>query len=224
MPSNRKIVFASGEYYHVFNRGVEKRPTFTAKYEFLRAIDSINFYRFGNLTIRYSKYLTLEQDKKAKFIRNLYMDNAKQVEILAFCLMENHFHFLLKQVEDNGVIKFLAKFQNSYTKYFNTKHKRIGPLFQGVFKAVHVEDDEQLLHLSRYIHLNPVMGFNVKLEELGNYQWSSYPEYLGTIKTKMINPNEVLKFFKNSTEYERFVFDQLEGTKPKDSIEHLLIE
>ena len=178
MPSNRKVVFANGEYYHIFNRGVEKRPTFTTKYEFLRAVDSINFYRFGNLPIRYSKYLSLDKNKKAEFLKNLN-DKELQVEIVAYCLMGNHFHLLLKQLKENGIVKFMAKFTNSYTKYFNTKHERVGPLFQGVFKAVHIESDEQLLHLSRYVHLNPVTNFKIKADELGSYQWSSYPQYLG---------------------------------------------
>ena len=93
--------------------------------------------------------------------------------------MGNHFHFLIKQASDNGISKFMANFTNSYTKYFNTKHQRVGPLFQGVFKAVHVDSDEQLIHLSRYIHLNPVMGFVIKAEELKDYKWFSYPNYIG---------------------------------------------
>lgn len=223
MPSNRKIVFANGEYYHVFNRGVEKRPTFTAKYEFLRAVDSINFYRFGNLPIRYSKYLVLDRDKKEQFLKGL-VNSQLQVEIIAYCLMGNHFHILLKQLQYNGVVKFMAKFTNSYTKYFNAKHKRVGPLFQGIFKAVHVESDEQLLHLSRYIHLNPVTSFIVTIDELTNYRWSSYPEYLNIVNTGMINKSEILNFFKNSAEYEKFVFDQGKYLKQMEIVEHLTID
>lgn len=223
MPSNRKVVFANGEYYHVFNRGVEKRPTFTSKYEFLRAIDSINFYRFGGLKIRYSKYLNLNTDKKAEFLKNLDNDQL-QVEIIAFCLMGNHFHFLLKQLKDNGIIKFMAKFTNSYTKYFNIKHNRIGPLFQGVFKAVHVDSDEQLLHLSRYIHLNPVTGYIVQTDDLTNYVWSSYPEYLGIINRELTSPSDILNFFKNKELYKAFVLDQADYAKELKMIEHLTID
>lgn len=111
MPSNRKIVFANGQYYHVFNRGVEKRPTFTTRYEFLRAADSIRFYRFGNLPIRYSKYLSLDNKKRADFFKG-FDETKLQVEIIAYCLMGNHFHFLLKQLKDNGIVKFMAKFSN----------------------------------------------------------------------------------------------------------------
>lgn len=223
MPSNRKIVFANGEYYHIFNRGVEKRPIFTNKYEFSRALDSINFYRFGDLPIRYSKYLNLDKNKKSEFLKSL-QKNMPQIEIVAFCLMGNHFHFLIKQLYDNGVVKFMAKFQNSYTKYFNTKNRRVGPLLQGVFKSVHVADDEQLVHLSRYIHLNSVFGFNIKAEYLKSYIWSSYPEYLGIRDTHMINPEVVLSFFKNPKEYEKFVLDHIDYAKKIKNIEHLLID
>lgn len=223
MPTNRKVVFANGEYYHVFNRGVEKRPTFITKYEFLRAQDSLYFYRFGDLHIRYSKYLALSKEKKAEFLKGLNDDDL-QVAIVAYCLMGNHFHLLLKQLKENGIVKFMAKFTNSYTKYFNTKHERVGPLFQGVFKAVHVSYDEQLLHLSRYIHLNPILGFIVEIKELASYQWSSYLEYLGLVNTNMTNKNEILKFFKNPANYEKFVLDQADYMMKNKMIDHLRID
>lgn len=224
MPSNRKVVFANGEYYHVFNRGVEKRPTFTNKYEFLRAKDTLSFYRFAELPIRYSKYLNLNKKAKEEFM-NGFGENNLQIEILAFCFMGNHFHFLLKQEKDNGIVKFMAKFQNSYTKYFNTKHQRVGPLFQGVFKAVHVGNDEQLLHVSRYIHLNPVNGFMVSSGSLADYLWSSYPEYLGLIDRSIVNTNQVLNFFnKDRKEYQKFVMDEADFKMKLNNIEHLLID
>lgn len=194
-----------------------------SKHEFLRAVDSINFYRHGNLRIKYSKYLNLDKVKKSEFLKSLNKDDL-QVEIIAFCLMENHFHFLLKQLKDNGIVKFMAKFTNSYTKYFNTKHKRVGPLFQGIFKAVYVENDEQFLHLSRYIHLNPVTGFVIESSRLKDYQWSSYPDYMGLSESGMVNTSEILGFFKSSTDYEQFVLDQEEYAKKLKLIEHLTIE
>lgn len=223
MSSNRKVVFANGEYYHVFNRGVEKRFTFKTKYEFLRAVDSINYYRFGDLPIRYSKFLALDKDKRVELLKQLN-ESQLQVEIIAYCLMGNHFHLLVKQIKETGIVKFMAKFTNSYTKYFNTKYNRVGPLFQGVFKAVHVENNEQLLHLSRYLHLNPVKSFLIKAEELEHYQWSSYPEYIGLSGTSMANPKEVLSFFKNVDEYKKFVFDQVNELKYQEAIEHLVID
>lgn len=223
MPTNRKVVFANDEFYHVFNRGVEKRPTFTSRYEFLRAVDSANFYRFGDLSVRYSKYLNLNKDRRVEFLK--FLDSSQlQVEIIAYCLMGNHFHFLLKQLKNNGIVKFMAKFTNSYTKYFNTKHKRVGPLFQGVFKAVHIESDEQLLHLSRYVHLNPVTGFVVELEDLADYYWSSYREYVGRQANVIASKNAVMELFKDPGEYEKFVLDQVEYSMQLKKIEHLMID
>ena len=223
MPTNRKVVFANGEYYHVFNRGVEKRPTFTNNYEFIRALDSIQYYRFGGLSIRYSKFINLNKEKKELFLKELDVKNL-QIEIIAFCFMNNHFHLLLKQVRDGGIVKFMAKFTNSYTKYFNTKHDRIGPLFQGVFKAVHVGNDEQFLHLTRYIHLNPVTGFIIEAEKLSDYKWSSYPEYVGKKKTQISSKSDLLSFFKNPREYEKFVLDQADYAKKIKNIEHIIFD
>ncbi|OGH11746.1 MAG: hypothetical protein A2857_02780 [Candidatus Levybacteria bacterium RIFCSPHIGHO2_01_FULL_36_15] len=146
------------------------------------------------------------------------------MDIIAYCFMNNHFHFLLKQLKDNGIVKFMAKFTNSYTKYFNTKYERVGPLFQGVFKAVHVEDDEQLLHLSRYIHLNPVTSYIIKSEDLSSYKWSSYQGYLKIVENKMVNISEVGSFFKKPMDYEKFVLDQADYQKQTKFIEHLLID
>ena len=193
MPSNRKIVFANGEYYHLFNRGVERRLVFTNKREFLRAVDLVNFYRFDKPPLRYSKFLALSEELKPNFLASL---DEKIVEVIAFCLMGNHFHFLVKQVRDNGISKFMANFMNSYTKYFNTKYQRVGPLFQGAFKAVHIESDEQLLHLSRYIHLNPVSSFMVKSDQLKDYQWSSYPDYTGIADVNFVDSESVMNFLK----------------------------
>lgn len=135
--------------------------------------------------------------------------------------MPNHFHLLVKQTEENGISKFMAKFTNSYTKYFNTRYQRIGPLVQGVFKAVHVETDEQFIHLSRYIHLNPITGFLVKPDELQAYPWSSYPNYLE-------NPNddqkEIMNFFKSSNKYKEFVLAQIDHAKKLKEIEYLTID
>lgn len=223
MPTNRKVVFANGEYYHVFNRGVEKRLTFTNKYEFIRGMDSMDFYRFAGLSIRYSKFLNLDKEKKELFLKEINKTNL-HVEIIAFCLMDNHFHLLLKQVKNGGIVKFMAKFTNSYTKYFNTKHNRVGPLFQGVFKAVHVDNDDQLLHLTRYIHLNPVTGYVVEAARLQDYKWSSYPEYINKVKTRISNKNQVLSFFKKPGDYEKFVLDQADYARRIKDIDHLTFD
>lgn len=224
MGTNRKIVLVNDEIYHVFNRGVEKRPTFTDKRELQRVIDAIRFYRFAELPFKLSKFFNISHNERIKILEKIERENSKLVEILSFCLMPNHFHLLLKQIQDNGITNFMSKVSNSYAKYFNTKHERIGPLFQGRFKAVHIQTDEQLIHVSRYIHLNPAASFLIEAEKLKNYQWSSYPEYLGLLSTGVSNKESVLSFFKSKDRYEEFVMDQVDYGKKLEQIKHLTLE
>ncbi len=165
MPTNRKIVFSNGFHYHVFNRGVDKKEIFQDKREFARAIETLKYYQFSSQKIKLSRFLSLPEKDQSKYLAEIENQD-KLIEIIAFCLMPNHFHFLLKQVQEGGISKFIANFTNSYTKYFNTKHDRTGHLFQGLFKAVFVESDEQLLHLTRYIHLNPSTSSIVAINQL----------------------------------------------------------
>jgi len=112
---------------------------------------------------------------------------------------------MLKQVKENGITIFLSKITNSYTKYFNTKYKRIGPLFQGTFKAVRVQDDEQLIHTSRYIHLNPLTQYLVK--NLRDYQFSSYLEYVED-KPGFCKKDQILLIFPLRNHMLNFTLDQ----------------
>ena len=146
------------------------------------------------------------------------------VEILCYCLMPNHFHFLLRQLKERGITRFMTRFTDSYAKYFNTKHKRNGPLFQGRFKAVRIEDDNQLLHVSRYIHLNPVVSYVVSVDQLDAYPWSSMGEYLGLHKNQLSNKDLILGQFKDAKAYRSFVHDQIDYAKTLQAIEHLTID
>ncbi len=224
MPTNRKLVFANDEIYHIFNRGVEKRPTFVNKRELDRGIRTLDFYRFSNLPLKLSKFLVLSESEKVKFIQKVHDEDQKLVRIICYCLMPNHFHFLVKQVKENGVSTFAANFTNSYTKYFNTKNERVGPLFQGLFKAVRVESDEQLMHVSRYIHLNPVSSFLIKPDQLENYQWSSYPEYLDLSSERIADKEIVLDLFPSKEKYKQFVLDQVNYARELENIKHLALE
>lgn len=223
MPTNRNFIFANDHIYHVFNRGIEKRPTFTNRREFIRAYETLKYYRFADLPIRLSKFLILKKEDKVRFESSLNSKNTL-VEVIAFCFMPNHFHFLLRQNQDRGISKFMANFQNSYSKYFNTKHERVGPLLQGLFKAVLVEDDEQLIHLSRYIHLNPVTSYLIKVDDLNNYEWSSLPEYLDLKQGEFVAKDVVLDFFKSKEQYKKFVLDQVEYARKLETLKHLIIE
>lgn len=219
------MLFANGEIYHIFNRGIEKRPTFTDKREFERALLTINYYRFANLPVRLSQALLLGKKEREELFSTLSKKFEKLVEVICFCLMPNHFHFLLRQEIQGGVSKFLSNFANSYTRYFNTKNEgRIGSLFQGIFKSVRMEDEDQFLHVNRYIHINPSVSYMVKKEELESYQWSSLPEYLELSGDGICEKELVLSFFRSKGAYRKFLFDQIDYAKSLDKIKHLLLE
>lgn len=135
--------------------------------------------------------------------------------------MPNHFHLLLRQNIDHGVSDLLRKVSNSYTKYFNIKYKRVGPLLQGQFKAVLIENDEQLIHLSRYIHLNPYVAGLVQIPE--DYTWSSYKEFLDR-EGNLVDKKHVLDFFPSIDGYKIFVNEHQGYAKELDRIKHLLLE
>lgn len=223
MANNRKIAFRNGEIYHVFNRGIDRRSIFTGKREFERAKQLIKFYRHKEIPIRYSQILLQPEELRSKILEGVFKSD-RLIDVLSYSLMPNHFHLLVKQLEDNGISKFVSNFTNSYTKYFNTKSKRAGPIFEGVFKAVHVETDEQLIHLTRYIHLNPVASSIIPENRLNNYLWSSYLEYLSLSNDGIAEKRMVLDLFKSAASYREFVEDQIDYAKELDSIKHLVME
>ncbi|OGH42428.1 MAG: hypothetical protein A3H79_04545 [Candidatus Levybacteria bacterium RIFCSPLOWO2_02_FULL_36_8b] len=222
--SQRKTVLATNEIYHVYNRGVEKRPIFLTRKDYARLIDLVNYYRFKDCPFKYSHFKRILYQEKMSIMKGLEDKSKKLVEIFAFCLMPNHIHFLIKQLADNGITKFMAKVQNGFSHYFNKRHDRIGHLFQGNFGATRIEDDEQLLHVNRYIHLNPVFSCIIRVEDLEGYEYSSYPEYINKRTDGFCNIQEILSYFNNLEDYKRFITDQASHTKTLENIKHLLIE
>lgn len=220
----RKVVFANHEFYHLLNRGVAQAPIFSSTKNYQRFLDLIDFYRYENPLLCFSHYNRLTKNKKKKFLKNLREKHAVLAEILAFCLMPNHFHLLLKQIRDKGIPKMLANLQNGYARYFNLRSKRRGPLFQSRFKAVRMETEEQLLHVSRYIHLNPSTSYLVKIDDLSSYPWSSLPEYLGKHSFPFINPETILGLAGGKEKYKDFVFDQAEYQQELAKIKHSILE
>ena len=219
----RKIPIVAGEIYHVFNRSVAKQPIFISQKDYQRSVEVIDFYRHKDLPMRFSYYNRLAIPQKQKLIK-IIAETSSIVEILAFCLMPNHVHFLLKSLTDHGIIHFMSNFQNSYAKYFNTRHQRTGTLFQPMFKAVRIESEEQLIHVNRYIHLNPVTSYILKtIEELESYPWSSYPEYLG-ITSGFTSIALILGLFKNTSSYRKFTADQVNYQRQLSKIKHLMLE
>ena len=138
--------------------------------------------------------------------------------------MPNHYHILLRQETENGISRFIKNIADSYTKYFNIKNERVGPLFQGQFKSVLVDSDEQLLHVSRYIHLNPYTSHIVKnVKDVVTYPWSSFNEYVLGNK-EHCNPKIILSSFASGEKYNEFVLNQADYQKKLENIKHLLLE
>lgn len=224
MPA-RIIPLVTGEFYHIFNRGINKQPIFLTTKDYFRAIEVLEFYSFATAKLRFSKFLLLPQEERRRLWEKLRKEGEKLVEFISFSLMPNHFHFLLVQRQESGISKFMRYLQDSYTRYFNTRHKKFGPILQGQFRAVRVEDENQLLHLSRYIHLNPYSSFVVKdPKQLETYPWSSLPEYLGRTKTNICNKQIILSNFKSLQDHQKFIFDQADYQRRLEEIKYLLLE
>lgn len=180
--SHRKPAFATGEIYHVYNRGVEKRDVFLEASDYLRMIRDLYELNDKNDTFNIRRGI-----KHGSFRLEKDNDNREiLVEIFAFVLMPNHYHLAVRQVEDGGAVKFMQKLGTGYTNYFNKKNDRVGPLFQGSFQATHVATDDYLQNLAGYIHTNPAaLGGTVRsstpnsMDFLEKYLWSSFPDYIG---------------------------------------------
>ncbi len=202
-------------------------PIFFNTRDYLRFLDLVRYYRFSNTPLSFSKLMNLEKEEREKIFLELKKEKAVHVEILTYCLMPNHFHLLLKQKTDKGISIFMKNIQNGYVKYFNIKNERAGPLFQSMFKAVRIENDEQLLHVSRYIHLNPSTAYIVEPENLEDFTWSSLKDYLDEDFSRdnyFVDPEVVLNFFKNRKDYLKFIFDQASYQLELDKIKHLVLE
>lgn len=210
-------------YYHIFNRAITSLKLFNTDSDYRHAKETISFYRFSKLSHRFSYYNRLSDVKKEDILKRL--DPQQLVQIICFCLMPNHFHFLLKPMTDNGIQKFISNFCNSYTRYFNTKRNRHGPIFQGTFKSVLVENSEQLTHLSRYIHLNPYSsGLVSQINDLAFYPYSSFSDIINPSSNTFCHYEDLLSLFSGREEYKRFVIEHSDYQRQLESIKHLLID
>jgi len=211
----RKVQFANGEYYHIYNRGVEKRKIF---------MDSKGYARFelGMREFNGDKRTELRDFTEAKPPEKPLKQAKPLVEFICFILMPNHFHFILRQLVEGGISAFMHKLDGGYTMYFNTKYERVGSLFQGPFNAVHIADNTYLLHLSRYIHLNVVELIQPDWKEKGimnkegarvflrSYPYSSYRSYIGRGSSEIeLKKNIIMDQFESPKEYENFAMEWL---------------
>ena len=218
----RKTKFANNEYYHIYNRGVDKRDVFMDKKDFTRFLKGMRRFNVlgavldtkcpnpsGHFVSRTSKFL---------------------VEIICYCLNPNHYHFVLKQIADKGISKFMHKLEMGYAKYFNAKYDRSGSLFQGEFKDAHIDTNEYLLWLSGYVNGNDRIHNttrSVHLDTSCRWQYSSYPDYLGLRNGTLCNQEEmkiILDQFPNAKEYEKFVEMVIKESRKRKDVEKYLLE
>jgi putative transposase len=226
MPQKNTIkTYVEGGFYHVYNRGVEKRNIFQDEQDY-------------KVLLKYLKTaLSIPPDPKTlnipvsfkgvsfKGVPKLTKNFNGEIDLLSYCLIPNHFHFELYQKSITSIELFMRSVFTRYSMYFNKKYKRVGKLFQSAYKARQITTDDDLLHLSRYIHLNPLGKVN-KLTDA----YSSYAEYLGMRNTSWVKPERILAYFQKTGDdfkqiytYKDFVekFAQNEK-KTKKALAHLL--
>lgn len=211
----RKIVFSVGEYYHLYNRGTDKRSIFT---------DERDRKRFMALLDLCNSYASLHYQKIGQGSASTITD--RLTAIGAYCLMPNHFHILVKETTEKGLSTFMHRLATAYTMYFNTKYERTGGLFSGRFKAIHVDNDRYLQYLFAYIHLNPLKIFNpswpktwqgankAELEDsLKEYPYSSYHEYIGSYRSyrSILSRGDFPEYFQQSADFDQFLHEVVEA-------------
>ena len=213
----RKTPFVNGEFYHIFNRGTDKRTVFSNDYGFKRFVQSME--EFNSVEPIESIYVNSFREPKLK------RRKSKLVNIVCYCLNINHFHMILEQIADGGISEFMKRLGGGYTKYFNHRHKRSGVLFQGKFKSRHIDSNEYLLHASAYVNLN-----NLAHKIRGEKFKSSWAEYIGigggnkNICKKPI----ILSQFRNAKEYKNFADNSLKDILARKDLfremERMLLE
>ena len=198
----------NGKIYHLYNRGADKRPIVYDNHDRFRFIHSLfefndvdsvlNVCRRSNQLIEVRPQSIERVEEKSRKPRKFLVD------LIAFCLMDNHYHLMVRQRVDGGISKFVQKFATGYTMYFNERHERSGVLFQGKFKSVPVSDDSQFNFLPFYIHANPldkkfkewrnreINNPKQAIEFLKEYRWSSFPDYVGIKNFPSVTQRELL--------------------------------
>ncbi len=224
-----RIKPATGEIYHIYNRGVEKRNIFLNDDDRLRFIHDVFEFNDKNPAINFGYYFRKKGSIEVGLPKIEREPRKLLVDILAFCLMPNHFHFVIKQRKENGVTEFMRKLGTGYTNYFNKKYSRVGPLLQGKYKIIRINQDSHFIHLPYYIHLNPLdidfpewrerelKDYNKAVKFLENYRWSSFQDYIGIKNFPSVTQREfLLNFLGESTQYKKDIFNWLKELNLED--------
>lgn len=222
MTSNRNVVFTNNEIYHVFNRSIAKEEIFIKQDHLNRILNLFKFYRYEQ-DIKYSEFAKLSIEAKQYYIDN-HKTRKPLVDIYGFSIMPNHFHVLLRQILDNGIVKFTSNIQNGYAKFFNKITDRDGGLFKRPFKASHIDDDETFLHTLRYIHLNPVTSYIIEYKDLINSPWNSYSHYLNLQENDFVKKDLAIERVGNIKKFITFTVDQEDYQKKLAYIKSACLE
>lgn len=214
---SRKLEFSVGEYYHIYNRGVDKRKVFLsmADYKrFLTLLYTCNDTQAVNLREQGDTFQDVLATGRDETLTN----------VCIYCLMPNHFHLILKEKTESGISRFMHKLQTAYTMYFNERNRRTGSLFQGPFKAEHANTDNYLKYLISYIHLNPVKLIEPKWKETGisnraaaekflqSYPYSSYPDCTGAKRKEraIVETEKLPEYFESVRDFKSALKEWLE--------------
>ena len=197
MPAKNVLkIYKPNSYYHIYNRGVDKRTLFKNTQDYAVFLNYLKEY-LSPLPEKHPQRQIAVNNKDYQINDYQCRNYCNSVILIAYCLMINHFHLLIKQTAARNIELFMRSFATRYTSYFNKRYQRSGTLFEGPYKAVLIDSDEQLLHLSRYIHLNPSPNLFK--------QPSSYPDYLQHKNTSWVQTQDILQYFKNPLAYKHFV-------------------
>ena len=213
--STKRAILETEEIYHVYNRSERGIKIFDSPRENELFLDTIRYYLQVNPPAKFSFYR--KNPEKFPFIIQ-----PKLATIINYSLMPTHFHFTLRQEQEAGIKKFIERISNSFAHYFNISRDGRGGVFERNFKAIHVENDYQLIHLSRYIHLNSVTSYLVENPE--DYPYSSYRTYIGLESQSMVDPTEVMSQFSSIEQYKKFVMNQKNYQRELKKIKDFLLE
>lgn len=226
MPARNIIKqYLENGYYHLYNRGVEKRVTFLDEQDYGVFLSYLKEYLLPKDLKGLNERLadpTISAKERDKILKQLRLNNfADEITLLAYCLMPNHFHLFIKQKSSSTIDKFMQSIGTRYTMYFNRKYKRVGSLFQAVYKAALVTNEQHFIYLSKYIHQQALALPGETLE--AKDQPSSYGKYLDLYHAPWIKPEEILSYFSKtnpSLSYQAFV----EETEDIGPIEDITLE
>jgi len=200
----------NGRFYHIYNKSIDRIKIFQSHRTATRFLGTLKYYQSANALQRFSTYLTLPFGDKIIAQKHLDDERSHHVNILCYCLMPNHYHLLLRQTKTNGILTFMSQSINSFTHFYNRLHDRKGTLFVQNFQYRMIEDDNDLIYVSKYIHLNPLSSSIIKkVDTLDSYKLSSYPYYIGSSKDDILLRNKSLfSYFNTDSLNYKKMFDQ----------------